>query len=197
MPGCYFESNLYRTPNLIILKEETLKMAFRQFMILLALSVVLAIGVNLVSPNAIPLVGEYRSISSNGEPIVPPTAEPGDPPFIDISLARLEFDLGKAIFLDARSLEEFECGTIPGSINIPFEYLPDGDLTGYFDSAFAGAAFDRTFVIFCSGEECDLSLHLGRLLKTFSYTNTMIFFGGSREWEQAGFEVERRAQCGD
>lgn len=172
-------------------------MAFKQFLILVALSVVLALGVNLLSPNAIPLVGEYRSVSSGGEPVVPPTAEVGDPPFIDVGRARLEFDLSTAIFLDARAYEEFECGTIPGSINVPFEYLPEGDLTQYLDSAFNGAAFDQAMVIFCSGEECDLSLHMGRFLQTSSYTNTMIFFGGAREWELAGFDVERRVECGD
>ncbi len=170
-------------------------MVSKQFLILLALSAVLALGVNLLSPNAIPLIGEYRSVSSGGGPVVPPTAEPGDPPFIDINRARLEFDMSTAIFLDARSYEEFECGTIPGSINIPFEYMPDGDLTQYLDSAFAGAPFDQTIVIYCSGEECDLSLHMGRFLQTSGYTNSMIFFGGSREWETAGFDVERRAEC--
>lgn len=172
-------------------------MAFKQFLILLVLSGVLAVGVNLVSPNAIPLVGEYRSVTSGGEPVVPPTAEAGDPPFVDINRAWLEHDLETALFLDARSFEEFECGTIPGSINIPFEYMPEGDLTGYLDSAFSGADFDRPMIVFCSGEECDLSLHMGRFLYTSNYTNIMIFFGGAREWEQAGFDVERRIQCED
>ena len=172
-------------------------MVLKQFLTLLVLSAVLALVVNLVSPNAIPLIGQYRSLSSAGKPIVPPTAEPGDPPFIDIDLARFEFDLGQALFLDTREYEDFRCGTIPGSINIPFEYMPDGDLTGYLDSAFAGAAFDQTIIMFCSGEECDLSLHMGRFLSTSGYTNTVIFFGGAREWEQSGFEVERRADCGD
>ncbi|MCD6250159.1 MAG: rhodanese-like domain-containing protein [candidate division Zixibacteria bacterium] len=168
---------------------------FKQLMTLLILSVVLAFGSNLVLPNSIPFVGEYRSISSSGEPIVPPSAELGDPPFIDLNRARFEYDLGTAIFLDSRSPEEFDCGTIPGSINIPFEYMPDGDLTEYLDSAFSGAAFDKTIINYCSGEECDLSLYMGRFLNTSGYTNVMIFFGGSREWEQAGFEVERRVKC--
>ena len=170
-------------------------MAFKQLLILLILSVALALGVNLVSPNAIPLVGEYRNISLSDGPVVSPTAELGDPPFIDIRQARIEFDLGTGFFLDSRSLEEFECGTIPGSIHIPFEYMPDGDLTDYLDSAFAKATFDQTIIIYCSGEECELSLHMGRFLKTSGYTNVMIFYGGAREWELAGFEVERRRDC--
>lgn len=173
-------------------------MACKQFLILLIVSAVLALGVNLISPNAIPVIGEYRTVASSGEPVVPPTAEPGDPPFIDISRARFEFDLGTTLFLDARDFEEFECGTIPGSINIPFEYMPeDDDLTQYLDSSFSGADFDQAIIVFCSGEECDLSLHMGRFLNTSSYTNVMIFFGGAREWEQAEFEVERRVECGD
>ena len=170
-------------------------MAFKQLLILLALSAALALGINLVSPNAIPVVGKYRTVSTSGQPVVPPTAEPGDPPFIDIGQARLEFDLGTALFLDSRSLEEFECGTIPGSINVPFEYMPEGDLTEYLDSSFSGAPFDQPIIIFCSGEECEVSLHMGRFLLTSNYSNPMIFFGGSREWEQAGFDIERRVEC--
>ena len=177
------------------LKEVIYTMVFKQLITLLILSIVLALGSNLVLPNDIPLVGDYRDISSSGEPIVPPSAELGDPPFININRARLEFDFGTALFLDSRSQEEFECGTIQGSINIPFEDMPEGDLTEYLDSAFAGAAFDQTIIIYCSGEECDLSLYMGRFLNTSGYTNVMIFFGGSREWERAGFEVERRVEC--
>lgn len=170
---------------------------FKQFLILLVAAMVLAIAVNFVSPNAIPVVGDYRDLTSSGDPVVPPSAEPGDPPFIDLQQAQLDHQLGTALFVDARGMEEFECGTIPGSINIPFEEMPDGDLTGYLDSALSEASFDRPIIVFCSGEECDLSLHLGRFLYSSGYTRVAIFFGGAREWEQAGLEVERRMACGE
>jgi 3-mercaptopyruvate sulfurtransferase SseA len=171
-------------------------MALKQLVILLVLATVISLVVNLVSPNSIPLIGKYRSAFSGEGPIVPPTAEKGDPPFIDINQAQMEYELGSALFVDARDAEEFMCGTIPGSVNIPFEHLPEGDLTRYLDSALTDAAHDRALVVFCSGEECDLSLHLGRNLYTYGYTNVLIFFGGSREWEKFGFEMERRAECG-
>lgn len=171
-------------------------MALKQFLILLVLATVLGLAVNVVSPNSIPLIGKYRSLSSGSGPIVPPTAEQGDPPFIDINQAQIEYEIGSAQFVDAREPEEFMCGTIPGSINIPFELMPEGDLAPYLDSALAGAPRDRALVVFCSGEECDLSLHLGRNLYTYGYTNVLIFFGGSREWEKFGFEIERRTECG-
>jgi len=171
-------------------------MALKQFIGLLVVAAVLGLGINLFSPNGIPLIGEYRVLSSGDGPIVPPSAQPGDPPFIDISQAQLEYQLGISVFVDARDSEEYVCGTIPGAINIPFEYLPEGDLGKYFDSALSESSHGKTLVVFCSGEECDLSLHLGRNLQSYGYNNVLVFFGGSREWEKFGLEVERRAECG-
>jgi rhodanese-related sulfurtransferase len=170
-------------------------MVIKQLLVLLGAAVVISLAVNTISPNRIPLMGEYRELSSGDGPIVPPTAEPGDPPFISIDQARVEFDMGTALFVDAREVDEFECGTIPGAVNIPFESLPDVDLERYFDSAFGAAGADRALITFCSGEECDLSLHLARNLKALGYGRALIFFGGAREWEKSGFEVERRAAC--
>jgi rhodanese-related sulfurtransferase len=177
--------------------ESRFEMALRQFLILILLSAALALIANTISPNGIPLVGDYRSLSSGDGPIVPPTAELGDPPFIDINQAHMEHEVGQVTFIDARDLSEFECGTIPGSVSIPFEYLPEGDISHHIDSALGGVAKDHKLVVFCSGEECDLSLHLGRNLYTLGYTDVLIFFGGSREWENFGFEIERRVECGE
>ena len=170
-------------------------MTLRQAIILLVLAAVLGLGVNIFSPNKIPLVGKYRTLSSGEGPIVPPSAAAGDAPFIDINQAQMEYDLGAAKFVDARDHEEFECGTIPGSVNIPFEYLPEDNLALYIDSALGGVSKDKELIVFCSGEECDLSLYLSRNLRSFGYTNVLIFFGGAREWEKFGLQVERRRPC--
>ncbi len=165
-----------------------------QAIILLVVAVVIGLAANTVSPNKIALVGKYRNLSNSKGPIVPPTAEKDDPPFIDIATAQMEHDNGKSLFVDARYPEEFDCGTIPGAKNIPFESLPEGDLGKYFDSALA-VPKDYPIITFCSGEECDLSLHLARNLKAVGYTNLKIFFGGAREWEKFGLEMQRRKQC--
>lgn len=168
---------------------------FGQFILLAVLSVTIAVGANLISPNAIDFVGKWRTLSDGEGPIVPPTAEPGDPPFIDINQADLEFTAGTAIFIDARDSYEFECGTIPGAVNMPFEYLPEGELDQYLDSLLPGVPKDKTLIIFCSGDECDLSLHLARNLLDYQYTEIRIFFGGAREWERFDLEFERRVDC--
>ncbi len=170
-------------------------MAIRQFVLLAAVAALAALGVNIVSPNGIELIGKYRSLSSGDRPIVPPTAEPGDPPFVSINEAYLEYTQTSAVFLDARDETEYLCGTIPRSLNVPFEYLPEGDLSVYFDSVMRGAPKDVKIIIFCSGEECDLSLHLARNMQALGWSRTLIFFGGSREWEANGLQMERSAAC--
>ena len=170
-------------------------MIVRQTVTILALAAILGLGLNLFTPNRIAYVGQYRTSSTSNDPIVPPDAAPGDPPFIALSFAELEFNSGAAIFVDTREPREFECGTIPGSINIPFDYLPDEGLGKYLDSALGSVARDYPIITFCAGDECDLSLHLARNLQALGYTGVSIFFGGSREWEESGLEVERRRAC--
>ncbi len=170
-------------------------MIIRQTVAILVLAAILGLGLNLFTPNRIAYVGQYRNLSTGDNPIVPPDAAPGDPPFIALSNAELEFNSGTAVFVDTREPEEFECGTIPGSINIPFDYLPVEGLGDYFDSALGGVAKDHSIITFCSGDECDLSLHLARNLQALGYTRVSIFFGGARDWEKAGLQVERRQAC--
>ncbi len=154
-------------------------------------------GFNLISHNKIPYVGKYRSLHDGRGPILPPDPSPGDPPFIGVDVAELEFSLGEALFVDAREPEDFECATISGSVNIPFDHLPDENLEAYIDSALGGVPRDFSIITYCSGEECDLSLHLARNLQALGYTNVSIFYGGFREWERFGLPLERRKECGD
>ncbi len=168
----------------------------RQAFVLLLYSTALGLVVNIFHPKDIPYVGEYRELTKAGEPVVPPSAVAGDPPFITINDAQLEHQLGGTLFVDARDSTEFKCGTIPGSVNLPFDYLPEANLAGHIDSSLGRIAKDKPIIIFCSGEECDLSLHLARNLQSLGYTKLSIFFGGAREWEKNDLEVQRRAECG-
>lgn len=168
----------------------------RQALVLLFFSAVLGIAVNYFHPNKLPYVGEYRKLSSGKGPIVPPSASEGDPPFIAVDVAQIEHQLGGTLFVDARDSTEFNCGTIPGSVNLPFDYLPAENLAGHIDSSLGRIAKDKPMIVFCSGEECDLSLHLARNLQALGYTRISIFFGGAREWERFGLAMERRAKCG-
>jgi rhodanese-related sulfurtransferase len=167
----------------------------RNAIVLVIISAVVGLAVNAVSPNRIPIIGQYRALSTGTGPVVPPEATAGDPPFIDINIAQLEFGTHSSMFVDAREPEDFVCGTIPGSINIPFEQLPDSNVDQYIDSSLNHTGKDTPIIIFCSGEECDLSLQLARNMVHGGYTHLSVFFGGAREWEKAGLDMERRKPC--
>ncbi len=167
----------------------------RQAIILLIISATLGLGVNYFHPHNIPYIGQYRELSSGEGPIMPPSASKGDPAFIAIDVAQMEHQMGGTLFVDARDSAEFNCGTIPGSVNLPFDHLPEENLAGHIDSSLGRVPKDMPIIIFCSGEECDLSLHLARNLQSLGYSRVSIFFGGAREWEKFALEVERRAPC--
>lgn len=168
--------------------------AVKQSLFIIVAAAICSLGLNLVLPNNIEFVGKWRSLSTGDDPILPPTSEEGDAPFISLDVAQMEHSTGRTFFIDARDPTEFECGTIPGSVNIPFDYLPEGDLPPYFDSALS-LPLDYPMVIFCSGDDCDLSLHLARNMQESGYSALLIFFGGAREWEKFGLEMERRTDC--
>ncbi len=172
-------------------------MAIKQAFYILVISAVIGFGLNLVRADRIPWVGQWRTLHTGEGPVKPPDPEPGDPPFVTIDQAQLEFNSGGTIFVDARDPEEFDCGTIPGSVSIPFDYLPEGALAPFFDSCFGGIPYDSRIIVFCSGDECDLSIHLARNLQAEGYTDLAIFFGGAREWERFGLPMERRVECGE
>ena len=172
-------------------------MALKQAVYILIISAVIGLGLNLVRADRIPYFGQWRDLHTGDGSITPPEPEPGDAPFVTIDRAQLDFNSGSTVFIDAREPEEFECGTIPGAVSIPFDYLPETDLNPYFDSALSNLPKDRRFVIFCSGDECDLSIHLARNMQAVGYTDLAVFFGGSREWERFGLPMERRQECGE
>ena len=68
-------------------------MVIKQIFILLIVSILLGVGVNVISPNKIPFIGNYRDLSSGDGPIVPPSAQAGDPPFIASMGCHVAFEL--------------------------------------------------------------------------------------------------------
>jgi len=168
----------------------------KQLVYIFLLTIIISLSVNRFRSNPIPIIGEWRDLQTGEGPIIPPSAQEGDPKFISIDDAVGEFGRGRAQFVDARMPEEFECGTIPHSMNVPFDNLPESGVDKFIDSCLGGMAKDAYFVVFCSGEECDLSLHLARNMQQYGYTNLQIFFGGAREWEKFEMPMEKRKECG-
>ncbi len=95
----------------------------------------------------------------------------------EITPEEAESRLGHAIFLDVRELEEFEQGTIPGSVFIP---------RGHLESKIENQISDRSapIVVYCaSGVR---SVFAAKTLGELGYTDVVHMAGGFGRWKDQG-----------
>ncbi|HET9870115.1 MAG TPA: rhodanese-like domain-containing protein [bacterium] len=128
-----------------------------------------------------------------GKPAAAPSPSPSPAPGADglprLSLigAKDRFDRKAAVFLDARSPEEYREGHIPGALDFyadDFEKMAPQVLPQLPNK-------DREIVAYCHGTSCDLSIHLAEKLAEQGYTHVDIFFGGWPEWKKAGYPIRQ------
>jgi rhodanese-related sulfurtransferase len=114
-----------------------------------------------------------------------PTLTEDNLPRLSLIGAKDRFDRKSAIFLDARSPDEYKQGHIPGALDFfadDFEKMAPQILPQLPDKT-------REIVAYCHGTSCDLSIHLAQKLSEQGYTNVKVFFGGWPEWKKAGFPI--------
>jgi putative oxidoreductase len=99
--------------------------------------------------------------------------------------AKSRFDGKKCVFLDARTLEEYLDGHIPGA-----QHLYAEEFDKYAPAVLPKLSDKKQeFVAYCHGTDCDLSILLAQKLMDSGYTNVKIFFGGWPHWKDAGYPV--------
>jgi rhodanese-related sulfurtransferase len=152
--------------------------AARQIMVLVILSAVVAVAVNALRPDRLPLVGDWsvaaRITTSTGERM-------------DISLDEAEklFFTDAAVFIDARSEEDYARGHIQNARCLPWHEM---------DLKFMGVTealdLEMLIVTYCDGETCELSHDLALFLRDAGFVNTRVLVNGWTLWQQAGLPVE-------
>jgi rhodanese-related sulfurtransferase len=125
---------------------------------------------------------------------VQPTTEiasPGRESFASISLdeANAYFQAGTALFADARPLEAYQAGHIPGAMSLdPNE---TDEWAGNFFSQFPA---DTLIVTYCDGARCPLSTELAEKLRSLGYEKVLIFKEGWRVWDASQLPTEQVAK---
>ena len=164
-----------------------------QAVIIIVLSAFVALGFNAVRGDSIALVGNWPSkTSTGGAPITPPSAQPGDPPFIKLDDAAAKFQSPEIGFIDARLPDDYAAAHIVRAINIPFDNLDDS-----WNKVIDSLDHEREYVVYCSGEECESSLFLGRLMSQRGFKNLSIFFGGWSEWKDNSLPITKGDSTGE
>ena len=105
-----------------------------------------------------------------------------EPMAINLEFAKYLFDEKSAVFIDARDSEDYELGHIENAVNIPFDYYED------YEEVIDSLDDTAVHVIYCSGEECSLSMDLADyLFNGMVFEKILIFEGGWPQWRDAEY----------
>ena len=105
-----------------------------------------------------------------------------EPMMINLEFAKYLFDEKTAVFIDARDAEDYEAGHIEEAINIPYDYYED------YEEVMDGLDDDGIYIIYCSGEECSLSIDLADYLYNEKLIDKLLIFeGGWPQWRDAEY----------
>lgn len=116
-------------------------------------------------------------------PTIPDTREPLE---VQYATVKKLFDAGAAVFVDARSPEEFAEGHIRGAVNLPFD-----DVFRKPDLAKQLADGGKPIVAYCGGGDCELSRNLAFSLIEAGHRKVLVFLGGTSGWTAAGQALEK------
>ena len=150
----------------------------RQSAGLLVLSIAVGILVNHARPEGLSLTKDW---SREGRPI-----ENSDHVlFISVDEAKNLFLSEAAVFLDARSPEDYDRGHILGASNLPWEVFDE-----YFDVALSNVSDDTTIIAYCDGETCSLGEHVARELVLMGYEDVRVLVNGWSLWKERQLPTE-------
>jgi len=91
----------------------------------------------------------------------------------------------EAVFVDARDSWDFSDGHIPGAVNIPeYKFTPDDPNIKYLDK-------NRKIIVYCEGDQCEVSQRLAVELQKLGYKKVWIYFGGWKEWFENNLPAEK------
>lgn len=107
--------------------------------------------------------------------------------FVDLVSAKKLYDDGLALFLDARSPEDYKHIHIAGAINLPVTSVVRGEV----DLEKVLPDKETILVTYCDGGECDISVELAKELIDRGYSNVYVLGEGYPGWEEAGYPIER------
>ena len=162
-----------------------IRKTIKEIVILVGVSVALALAVNALSPRGIALVGQWN-ITEGVITASPGGDAAGRPQEIDsVALAKYIFDKDEALFVDARSQNDYDNGHIPGAVSFPV-----GQFEERIESFLNRYPSEQAIVTYCSGRTCEDSHNLAQFLSDVGFTNVRVFIDGFPGWKAEGHPIE-------
>jgi rhodanese-related sulfurtransferase len=138
----------------------------------------LAVAINGLRPDTIPFI----SMSP-----IPANRLSQDAPVTEIPLTEAgeKHEAGVALFIDARSPEDFRAGHIKGAVNLPNQA---------FDEVFPEMVEEiekwEQLVTYCDGRDCVLGHALAEKLYQLGFKNVAYLVNGWTSWRERGLPTE-------
>ena len=154
----------------------------KEILIIVSLGILLGFIRNYFLTEPLTLFKQKKVLNSITGTSIPKTLD--EPMSIDVDLAYHLFS-SQALFIDARDPGDYDEEHILNSINIPYEEFES------FEDIILDLDPKQPVVIYCSGGECELSMHLGDVLfDEFEFEKVLIFEAGYPAWKELGYPVE-------
>lgn len=159
--------------------------------VILVLAVAMGLLLNPLRSEPLPMVADWspeeRLKTAAGESLI-----------VSLEEARSLCMEEDAVFLDARSPEEYARGHIRCAQNVPWQ-----SFDAYIDRVWGRFPDDAWIVTYCDGEQCSLSEDLAQELMAMGYRNVKVLLNGWTRWREAGLPTggetragfENRASC--
>jgi rhodanese-related sulfurtransferase len=158
---------------------------FKETIIFTAIAITAAFTVNFFSPSGIALFGQWDQTTG----VVTAKAKNhwvnDDLEIETAARAKKIYDSGQAVFIDARTREDFQDGHIKGARS-----LPVGEFEAHIDTFVKQNPPETTIVTYCSGRNCMDSHDLAQLLHRHGFTQVFVFIDGYPAWDREGYPVE-------
>ena len=152
-----------------------------QVLALIICSFLIGLGSNLFRYRPLPLLANHLELAEPGDDIVSILSDPTIRE-IDLEMAKDLFTSGK-LFVDARAIEYFKQGHIPGSV-------ANDDIDALASDIESRIGQNVAFIIYCSDDDCGSSDELASDLYNEGFTKLFVFKGGWLEWNESGYPVE-------
>ena len=148
------------------------------------LATVLGFAYNGISPHGISLIRSPHQLTMAADSASTVTPSTTKPLGIDVQQAEAFFREGKTLFFDTRHEIDYVQGHIQGAYNLPLELLKEKP------GVVSSLNKDVQLVVYCGGEECDLSTDVGMKLAEMGFRNVRIFLAGWLEWKRLELPLE-------
>lgn len=154
-----------------------------QLVTLVLIAAAIGLSSNHLRTTGLPLIGDW---SPEAQLITPS----GDSLAISLADAEEMYYAHAAVFLDARSPEDYDEGHIEGALNLPWEGPPWEDLDTRIAEKLRDYSPETTFITYCDGEACSMSKELAMAMLERGYTNVRVLVNGWTLWNNRGLPVE-------